>query len=426
MRTAFVLFAIICCASLAFAEAPVITRGPYLQNATPRSIVIRWRTDIPTTSRVRYGLGLEALTGVVSDETPATEHEITVDGLPSDTAYLYTVGDDTADLAGPDNEHWFRTLPIAGTEQPVRVWVIGDSGTGGDGTGRAESVLQGYINSPHFAANDVWLMLGDNAYYSGTDEEYQRAVFDIYTRLLRHTRLWPAIGNHETYGIGLPYFDIFTLPRNGEAGGVASGTENYYSFDYANIHFVCLDSMLSDRTAGSPMLTWLEADLESTTQRWIIAYWHHPAYSHGTHNSDWESELVEMRENAVPILEAHGVDLVFAGHSHNYERTFLIDGHYGDSTTFTESMKKDGGSGQASLDGSSTEGAYAKTSAPHAGAVYVVAGNAGQTGSSFPHPAMFTQIDLLGSLVLDVNGGRLDAKMIGNDGVVRDYFTIAK
>ena len=64
---------------------------------------------------------------------------------------------------------------------------------------------------------------------------------------------------------------MFTLPQNGEAGGVPSGTENYYSFDYANIHFVCLDSSSSDRDVGSPMLTWLESDLSSTTQEWIIA-----------------------------------------------------------------------------------------------------------------------------------------------------------
>ena len=426
MRAAFVLFAIVCCATLSLAEPPVVTRGPYLQNATPHSIVIRWRTDVPTQSRVRYGRELNDISNVVSDANPTTEHEVTIDGLPPDTAYLYAAGDEANDLAGPSNEHWFRTLPVAGTEQPVRIWVIGDAGTGGDGSGNAESVLQAYLNSPHFAANDVWLMLGDNAYPIGTDDDYQRAVFNTYPRLLRHTRLWPALGNHETYGVGVPFFDIFTLPRNGEAGGVASGTENYYSFDYANIHFICLDSMLSDRTAGSPMLTWLEADLESTTQRWIIAYWHHPAYSRGTHNSDYEIELVEMRANVVPILEDHGVDLVLAGHSHNYERTYLIDGHYGDSSTFTESMKKDGGSGQAPLDGSNTEGAYVKTSAPHAGAVYVVAGNAGQAGTSFPHPAMFRQIDVLGSLVLDVTGGRLDAKMITNDGVVSDYFTIIK
>src|SRR5678815_4686297 len=134
MRAAFVLFAILCCATLSQAEPPVVTRGPYLQNATPHSIVIRWRTDVPTQSRVRYGRELNDISNVVSDANSTTEHEITIDGLPPDTAYLYAVGDGN-DLAGPGNEYWFRTLPVAGTEQPVRIWVIGDAGTGGDGSG---------------------------------------------------------------------------------------------------------------------------------------------------------------------------------------------------------------------------------------------------------------------------------------------------
>ncbi len=409
-------------------HAATVTRGPYLQNATPRSIVIRWRTDVPTPGRVRFGTELDALTRSVSDPAPTTEHQIEISGLPADAAYLYAIGDGTDDLAGPDNEHWFRTLPVAGTVQPVRVWVIGDCGTGGDGSGRAESVLSAYLGSPQFTHNDVWLMLGDNAYGVGSDDEYQRAVFQTYTRLLPHTRLWSTIGNHESYtDNGAPYFNIFTQPRNGEAGGVASGTKNYYSFDFANIHFVCLDSMLSIRTAGSPMLTWLEADLASTAQKWIVAYWHHPPYSHSTHNSDAEIELIEMRENVVPILEAHNVDLVLCGHSHGYERTFLLDGHYGGSSTLVESMKKDGGSGQITAPPPAIAGAYAKAAAPHSGSVYVVAGNAGQTPFiASPHPAMFTQIAVLGSLVLDVNGARLDAKMIDNTGAIRDFFTIVK
>jgi hypothetical protein len=94
---------------------------------------------------------------------------------------------------------------------------------------------------------DVWIMLGDNAYGSGTEAQFQDAVFDTYPQLLRNTVLWPAFGNHDGLSANPqtetgPYFDIFTLPRAAEAGGVASGTEAYYSFDYANVHFIVLDS----------------------------------------------------------------------------------------------------------------------------------------------------------------------------------------
>ena len=128
----------------------------------------------------------------------------------------------------------------------------------------------------------------------------------------------PRSGNHDGYTADSasqtgPYYDIFSLPRPGEAGGLASGTEAYYSFDYANIHFICLESFETNRSTSGPMLTWLRNDLASTTQPWIVAFFHHPPYSKGSHDSDTEIELKEMRQNALPILENAGVDLVLSG-----------------------------------------------------------------------------------------------------------------
>jgi len=169
-----------------------------------------------------------------------------------------------------------------------------------------------------------------------------------YGALLRRTCVWPTIGNHDTAQAmswaSIPYYNMFSLPSAGQAGGMASGTPDYYSFDYGNIHLICLDSMrASDRARTSAMAVWLRADLAATAAKWIIAYWHHPPYSKGSHDSDAEAELREMRENYLPILEAGGVDLVLGGHSHSYERSFLLNGHYGLSSTLTGAMKKDPG-----------------------------------------------------------------------------------
>ena len=74
------------------------------------------------------------------------------------------------------------------------------------------------------------------------------------------------------------------------------------------------------------MYTWLEADLMANTQDWLIAYWHHPPYSRGSHDSDTTHQMFQMRERFVALLEDYGVDLVLTGHSHAYERSMLIDG----------------------------------------------------------------------------------------------------
>jgi hypothetical protein len=216
------------------------------------------------------------------------------------------------------------------------------------------------------------------------------------------------------------------LLKNDEAGGLASGTEAYYSFDYANIHFVVLDSMETSRSPTGAMMSWLRDDLLFHDQPWVVAFWHHPPYSKGSHNSDSESQLREMRQNALPILEAGGVDLVLGGHSHSYERSFLIDGHYGTSSSFNAGNQIDDGDGREAGDG-----AYEKPGGligdPNQGAVYIVAGNAGKiSGGSLNHPAMFLSSNRLGSVVLDIDGGQLDATFLDNSGAVRDSFTIIK
>src|SRR4030095_5432286 len=181
-----------------------------------------------------------------------------------DTRYYYAVAIGTNFIAGPGPGYYFKTLPAS--PKPTRVWILGDSGTGAFSTAPFQ-VRDAYTQFSGTRETDVWLMLGDNAYGAGTDAEYQDAVFDVFTDFLRRNVLWSTLGNHETYGPLLngayAYFHIFNLPADGRSGGVASGTENYYSFDYGNIHFLCLDSELSDKQPGGAMLQWLEQDLSA-------------------------------------------------------------------------------------------------------------------------------------------------------------------
>lgn len=401
----------------------LITRGPYLQSGTSSSVRVRWRTSTATDSRVRYGTTAANLDLTADDAAITTEHEVQLTGLAAATQYFYSIGTTAGALAG-DGSYFFVTAPPPEATGTTRIWVLGDSGTGNANAAAVRDAYAAFTGAVH---TNLWLMLGDNAYVNGTDAEYQHAVFDMYPAMLRQSVLWPTIGNHDTAQATsvppvLPYFQIFSLPAAAEAGGVASGTEKYYSFDYANIHFVCLDSMTSARSTLGPMLTWLQNDLAATAQPWIVAFWHHPPYSKGSHDSDVETELREMRQNALPILEDYGVDLVLSGHSHSYERSYLIDSHYGLSAQFISSMKKDGGSGRPG-----DTGAYRKVTAPHNGAVYAVAGSSGQASPGLlNHPAMFISMSNLGSLVLDVTGNQLDVKYLRETGAIDDSFTIVK
>jgi len=403
-------------------RVPTVSRGPYLQNGTTNAVTVRWRTDLPTESVVRCGTAVGDLQTVEHLAVATTEHEVRLTGLQAGTRYFYSIGSSRQTFAtGAD--YSFVTSPA--TNKPARIWVLGDSGTANLD---AAAVRDAYYTFNGTHDTDLWLMLGDNAYLSGLDSEFQHAVFDMYPEMLRKSVLWPALGNHETYSADLngrfAYLEIFSPPTAGEAGGVPSGTRNYYSFNFANIHFVCLDSMTMDRTTNGVMLAWLREDLAANNSDWLIAYWHHPPYSKGSHDSDWEYELVEMRENVLPILESYGVDLVLCGHSHGYERSFLLDGHYGTSDTLVPEMIKDAGDGRPF-----GTGPYIKDLglSPKQGAVYVVAGSSGQVSwGSFDHPAMYISMPQLGSLVLDIDNQALNVKFLTDSAAIADSFTIAK
>jgi len=413
-----------------------VIRGPYLQKGSDTTMVIKWNTNAYVKGFVKYGTSITDLNSAVSAPSQSNEHEFTIENLNSDTKYFYSIGYNNTEnnqeviLAGGDSGHFFSTFPAPGTTDPARIWIIGDSGTA---NANAQAVKDAYLFN--YSETDLWLMLGDNAYENGTDEDYQSAVFDMYPELLINTVLWPTLGNHDGHTSNSitqtgPYYKIFSLPIAGESGGFPSGTEAYYSFDYGNIHFICLNSYDIDRSKpenGGVMLSWLEDDLLNTYADWVIAFWHHPPYTKGSHDSDDEVQLIQMRENAVEVLEKHGVDLVLSGHSHSYERSFLIDNHLGSSGTLRSSMILDGGNGKLSGDG-----AYQKPSAglaPHEGAVYVVAGSSGKATvlqPDAPHPVMIATLLQLGSVVLEIDGNSLNAQFLRSDGNVADNFTILK
>lgn len=398
-------------------EAPAPTRGPYLQTGTTAGVTVRWRTEDASDSVVVYGPSENNLLYTARNDEETTEHEVLIDNLQPDSRYLYRIGSANSDTLG-DTTYAFDTLPTPGDDsEPVRVWLLGDAGEAGEDL---DNVRDAYYAFSQDRDTDVWIMLGDNAYNDGTDDEYQEAVFDVYTEYLRSHVMWSTIGNHERVDEGGAYFDIFNLPVAGEAGGLPSGTESWYSFDVRDIHFVCLDSDISSES--EMMATWMENDLTANERTWLIAFWHHPPYTKGSHDSDQEGTLIEMRENFVPILEAYGVDMVLTGHSHSYERSYLLHDHTGDSDSLEAANLIDDGDGREDGDG-----AYSKA-VGDPGTVYIVAGSSSKTSGMEEdlHEAMFISLEELGSMVLDVEGNRLDATFLGENGEVRDEFTMLK
>ena len=135
-----------------------------------------------------------------------------------------------------------------------------------------------------------------------------------------------------------------------EGGGVASGKEEYYSFNHGNIHVVSLESYgyepgqgttIFDTTTGA-QIKWLRLDLAAAKTNpaivWVIVFTHYPPYSKGTHDSDTDPDLINIRKQLVRVLDQYKVDLLITGHSHVYERSKLMKNYLGLSTEFNPAI----------------------------------------------------------------------------------------
>lgn len=477
----------------------------FLQQLTSDSVIIKWRGEADS---VCVGTDPDALLVDVEAQTTAGDHkEALITDLDADTRYYYSVGSASAtpEAAGQD----FKTAPAAGelgADGSVVIWLVGDSGTATEGSeepveggaegetefvpdhpGEAAAVRDGFLT--YAAANelelDLFVMLGDNAYEVGADANYQGAVFDLYTQVLSGVPVWPTIGNHEmgmgdlvisptftytgpglssdsdpgtyddgddsTEDAGMPYLDIFTLPTNAEVGGIASGTEQYYSFDYANVHVVSLDTQLTarDDEQRATMRTWLIDDLSSNSSDWTVVIFHHPPYSKGkNHDSDdgedsgRDRPQFDVRVEFTEIFEDYGVDVVYSGHSHSYERSYYLVGHTGTSDTFDANVHAElDGEGQPSLgNGANTYAQISAGSGADDKVVYTVNGASGKADNdgTLDHPAhraFEEDIDngyhsnglaILGSVVIEATDVELTASYIDVDGAVLDAFTITR
>ncbi len=443
-----------------------LSREPYLQQSSSDSIVVVWRTQGPSTPVLRYGNSPENLSNEIrgdaitfrvsadvqapsgtpllykepeaeraereSDPDPSTvpntyQYEAHLSGLQAGTQYFYAVFDQNKKLAGGDDSHYFVTHRPIGSKTDLRIWVVGDSGTGEIDQAMVHTAMQAYVKRTGRGL-DHYIHVGDMAYGDGTDEQFQHNFFEPYRETLRNTVCWPSMGNHEGHtsrgisGFG-PYYDAYVVPTRGEVGGAPSGTEAYYSYDIEDVHFICLDSHDLDRSPDAAMAQWLRADLDQARAKWLIAFWHHPPYTMGSHNSDRENQLIEMRENLMPILEAGVVDLTLTGHSHIYERSMLIDGAYHTPTTAKGVVLNDG---DGRIGG---DGAYRKSAGlrPHEGHVSIVAGHGGAGLSREGTMPVMREILLEhGSVLLDIKGDTLTSTMLNKHGRVRDVFSIVK
>jgi len=287
---------------------PLNQYGSYLQNVTRESITIMWETPFnPIGSKLRYRLVGDTTWIEKSFSEEKTIHEIPLLGLIPDTTYEYQVSMDGSSQWSPSWPAVFTTAPDA--SQTFRAAVYGDSRTQYEQ--HREVVKSIAKNEP-----DILLHIGDMVEEGKNYKNWDREFFHPTADLIAYVPLYPVIGNHEYNGSErMWYYDFFSLP----------GNEQWYAFTYGCARFVILDSIVSF-SPGSSQYSWLVEEFQSSgyiNSKWQIVLLHHPPYTSGGHRGD-ERPIADY---LVPLFEANGVDMVFSGHNHQYERS-IKDGIY--------------------------------------------------------------------------------------------------
>ena len=295
-----------------------LLRGPYLQTPTAGAMTIVWRTDALTNSAVDWGLDANYTGGTVADAALVTEHEITIPSLQPNQTYFYRVRSGGVTLASAT----FRSVPA--DNQPFRFSVVGDFGYA---TVNTTNIANRIADSNC----DLLLTVGDNIYdpvgSSGTGQPgvYDRYWFMPYAATMRRAPIYPALGNHDIETAnGSWYLSYFRLPQNGPS----TERERNYWFDYGDAHFAVIDANPFvnpfDPARSAVIKNWLATDLAATTRRWKFVFFHQPAYTssgNGTHDP-----ATVLQSEIQPICAQYGVQMVFQGHNHWYERINPING----------------------------------------------------------------------------------------------------
>ncbi|MGB9596188.1 MAG: purple acid phosphatase family protein, partial [Candidatus Poribacteria bacterium] len=268
---------------------------PYLQNVTKDSITIMWETNEPTIGTVNYGESKE-LGKSLSDQSPQKIHEIKITGLDAGKLYYYQVSYNDTKLP----ISFFKTSPPDMTKT-FRLAVYGDSRSNITNHSKVAKLI--LDSNPDLIINTGDLVTNGDVY-----EQWKNEFFMPLRDVIDHIPIYTCIGNHERNSPN--YYNYLSLPNN----------ESYYSFDYANAHFICLNTISELYDESSPQYKWLIDDLEKNKDgKWIIVFFHSPLFrAHRTRGIEPQRYVWQ------PIFDKYGVDIVLNGHDHNYTRIYPV------------------------------------------------------------------------------------------------------
>lgn len=284
-----------------------IHEGPLVQMPTTDAATLIWYTTRPATCEVIVDVDGQSQTfPAIAD---GTRQRADLTGLQPGHTYPYRIA--TSSRALTDN---LALQTVRAPGQAFNFIVFGDSGRGSQGQFSLAAEMARLTPAPDFLVH-----AGDIIYASRLRAHYADRFFTPYRHLLPRIGFWPCPGNHEFEdGRADAYQEVFELPANGPEGLPADF--NYW-FDYASARFAMIDSNADEATLAQRVAPWLRQVMSEPGPRWKFAVLHHPPYTGGKYAPDQR-----IQRALVPTFETVGIDVVFSGHDHNYQRTHPLRG----------------------------------------------------------------------------------------------------
>lgn len=280
---------------------------PYLQNVTQDGMTVMWETSRPADGKVEFGENDQF--GLAAGGTKGvTVHEIRLEGLKAETGYYYKVA--ATDDRGRTIVSELSSFQTANKlETPFAFGVIADT-QGNPGVCKTLSDMM-WMQRPNF-----FIIPGDLVDSGPNKKHWTEHFFPGLDPIASRVAFFPVIGNHERNHRF--YYDYVSCPA----------PEYYYTFTYGNSQFFMIDS---NKECGpdSEQYKWLEAELAKSTATWKFVSYHHPSYSsdEDDYGDMWhgKSEHGDLRLRPLSVLyDKYGVDMVWNGHIHSYERTWPL------------------------------------------------------------------------------------------------------
>jgi Calcineurin-like phosphoesterase len=290
-----------------------MTRGPYLQHAETGVSVV-WYTEAPSEGRVRWLLDDDTTGEAISSAGVATRHEAVIPSQPPGARCTYRVYSARGLLAGAAGTVDFSFQ--APEPDVLRLVVFGDSGVGS-----ADQHAVARAIGVDAVPPGLVMIVGDVSQPPASDAAYDSRFFAPYRSLLPAIPFYAAMGNHD-YEVeaGKALLDVFTLPRNGPAG---LAPESSYWLERAGVQMIVHDTNQTMGRLRDLSLPW-HTETARRPADFRLVFQHHAMYSSGPNYERFPAG--SLRALLGPLYTATGVDIVFSGHDHLYERTRPIGG----------------------------------------------------------------------------------------------------